>query len=93
MFALAACGEVIAREDRVALAREVAPTVKSFQATGKYVDAGGEPAVTIEPLAGPGDGAVQVLPGAQWAARPSGSAPALRFASSRTATAAESCCP
>jgi hypothetical protein len=49
--------------DRSALARQAAPAVKSFLATGVYVEADGEPAVTLNSLTGSGTGAVQVLAG------------------------------
>lgn len=63
VFACVACGDETTASERAALAREVAPSVRSNLATGAYVEVGGEPAVTIRPLAGPGDGAVQVLAG------------------------------
>lgn len=59
-----ACGDQqVTRGKREALAREAAPKVKSFLARGVYLEAGGEPAVELDSLTGPGDGAVQVLPG------------------------------
>lgn len=62
--ATAACGdEQATKREREALAREAAPVVKSFLARGVYREADGEPAVGLDSLTGPGDGAVLVLPG------------------------------
>jgi hypothetical protein len=49
--------------DRYAVARMLAPEVKSFQATGQYVEVEGQPAVTLNMLAGRGSGSVQLLEG------------------------------
>lgn len=61
---LAGCGDSQkSRGERAALAREAAPMVKSFLATGIFREAAGELAVTLDGMKGGGDGAVQVLPG------------------------------
>ncbi len=55
VVALPACDLTSQGPDRVSMARELAPTVKSFQATGVYyVEADGEPAVALDSLHGPG---------------------------------------
>jgi hypothetical protein len=60
---LSGCNPGQDEPDREGLAREAAPAVKSFLATGVYVEVDGEPAVTLDSLTGPGTGAVQVLAG------------------------------